>query len=375
MPEPAGPADAVGGLSGVRVVVVGPEPPPAGGMAVQTRALIDGLRRSGARPVVVVTNAAYRPAWVERLRGVRALARLLPYIAKLWGACGRADIVHIMANSGWSWFLFAVPALLIGAVRRVPRVVNYHGGQAGAFLARAGALARPTLKLADAVVVPSGFLRDTFGAHGVDSRTIPIVIDLERFRYEPPVAARPEAPTVLVARNLEAVYGVDTALGVFARLRERIPGACLVVTGSGPERAALEKRAEALGVGAAVTFTGQIDADGMAARYAEADLLLNTSRADNMPNTLLEGMASGVPVVSTAAGGIPYIVDDGRTGLLAPVDDVPALAEACLRVLDSPERARALAEAAVGDVRAYQWSAVGGRWADVYRRLIGKEPS
>ena len=98
-------------FSALRVLLVGPLPPPAGGMANQTRQLAELLRAEGAQVEVVQVNAPYRPAWAERLKGVRALFRLLPYLLHLWRGCGRADVVHVMANSGWSWHLFAAPAV------------------------------------------------------------------------------------------------------------------------------------------------------------------------------------------------------------------------------------------------------------------------
>lgn len=88
-------------FSDLRIVLVGPLPPPAGGMANQTRQLGELLRQEGAQVEVVQVNAPYRPAWAEKLKGVRALFRLAPYVAHLWRAAGRANLMHVMANSGW----------------------------------------------------------------------------------------------------------------------------------------------------------------------------------------------------------------------------------------------------------------------------------
>ena len=76
------------------VLIVGPLPPPAGGMANQTAQLQRLLASHGLRVETVNTQAPYRPAWVARLRGIRALFRLVPYLARLWRACGRVQVVH-----------------------------------------------------------------------------------------------------------------------------------------------------------------------------------------------------------------------------------------------------------------------------------------
>ncbi|MBU1979293.1 MAG: redoxin domain-containing protein, partial [Gammaproteobacteria bacterium] len=108
----------------IRIALVGPLPPPYGGMANQTRQLAELLRGEGVAVELTRVNAPYRPTWVEPLRGVRALFRLLPYLARLWAAAGRNDLFHIMANSGWSWHLHAAPAIWIAKLRGKVVVVN-----------------------------------------------------------------------------------------------------------------------------------------------------------------------------------------------------------------------------------------------------------
>src|SRR4029453_8859503 len=100
-------------LAGLRVGLVGPMPPPEGGMANQTRQLCELLRRDGAEVTVIAVNAPYRPPWLAGLRGVRAIFRLVPYVVRLWRVASEVDVFHIMANSGWSWHLSAAPAVWI----------------------------------------------------------------------------------------------------------------------------------------------------------------------------------------------------------------------------------------------------------------------
>src|SRR5690606_24095526 len=115
---------------------------------------------------------------------------------------------------------------------------------------------------------------------------------------------------VIVTRNLEPIYDIATALEAFALLRQRFPAAVMTIAGEGPERAHLVKRVEALGIAGQVEFAGRLDRAEVAALYQSADLMMNPSTVDNMPNSVLEAYASGVPVVSTNVGGIPYIARD-----------------------------------------------------------------
>lgn len=354
----------------VRVALVGPLPPPSGGMANQTRQLARLLADTGLAVETVQVNPPYRPAWIGRVRAVRAAFRLVPYLVRLWRAAGRADLMHVMANSGWAWHLFAAPAVWIAWLRGVPAVVNYRGGEAEEFFARSFARVRPTLARAAAVVVPSGFLAGVFSRRSVATVIVPNVVDLERFR---PAQRRAEGgPRLIVTRNLEDLYDIPTALRAFAEVRKSYPDARLSVAGSGPRRQDLEALARELGIAGAVHFTGRLDNERMAELYREADLMLNPSLADNMPISLLEAMASDVPIVSTRVGGVPFLVKDGEEALLVPPGDAAAMAAAALRLLGDPGLADALRRAGREKVRQFTWERVRPRLLDVYARVLGR---
>ena len=358
-------------MTTLSVGLVGPLPPPSGGMANQTLQLAALLRGEGIEVETVQVNAPYQPAWAGRIKGVRALARLVPYLATLWRTAGRVQVFHVMANSGWSWHLFAAPAIWIARLRGKPVVVNYRGGEADGFLARARRWVAPSMERADAVIVPSGFLEGVFRKYGFATRVVPNIVNLERFSS----AREPHAgtgPRLLVARNLEPIYDNATALRAFVLVRERHPDATLVIAGSGPLRAELERLAAELDIAGAVTFTGRVDNAAMAALYRNADVMLNPSLVDNTPNSVLESLACGVPVVSTDVGGVPYLVEDGRTALLVPPQAPEAMAGAVLRLAAEPALAAALREAGLRQVQQYTWASVRPRLLAVYQHVLAE---
>lgn len=353
-------------FDGLHVGLIGPVPPPAGGMANQTRQLGELLRSAQARVTLVPTNPPYWPSWVAGWRGVRAGFRLLGYWRALWRAGRDADVFHLMANSGWSWHLFAVPALVVGRLRRVPVVVNYRGGGAAEFLAHSQRSVRFAMRRAAALIVPSGFLVDVFARFGMRAEIVPNIVDLSRFQAR--ALRSDQRAHLVVTRNLEALYDNATALRALALLQHRLPQVRLTIAGSGPELERLQALAQELGVQDRVRFAGSLDRQAVAALYAEADLLLNPSLADNMPNSVLEAMASGVPVVSSNVGGLPYLLRDGVTGLLVPPGDPAKLAAAAERLLTEPGLWAQVATAAQQDVQRYTWREVAGCLADTYRR-------
>lgn len=355
-------------VQGLSIGLIGPLPPPSGGMANQTRQLAGLLRAAGADVLLVQVNAPYRPAWVGRLRGIRALFRLLPYILQLWRTAGKVRLFHIMANSGWSWHLFAAPAIWIGWLRGVRVILNYRGGEAEEFFSHSLRSVRPSLQRASTIVVPSGFLADVFNRRGFATRIVPNIVDVHRFTAggRQPYAKGKDGPRLLVTRNLEPIYDIDTSLRVLQQVRKTFPAATLTVCGSGPERNRLESLARALEIESAVVFTGRIENEQTAELYRSADVVVNPSLADNMPISVLEALASGVPVVSTQVGGVPYLVQHGKTALLVPPGDAEAMANAVIRILEDQDLANRLVTAGLGEVQQYIWPSVRQKLQSVY---------
>jgi L-malate glycosyltransferase len=348
----------------MHIGIVGPLPPPFGGMANQTRQLAELLHSEGLAVSIVRTNAEYRPRWVSRVPGVRALFRLIPYLVALWQQAGRCHIVHVMANSGWSWHLFAAPAIWIAKLRNTPVIVNYHGGEAESFLIRSAQLVKMTMRQASALIVPSGFLQAVFLRFRISAAIVPNVVDIDRFQNLAP--NRTARRHFLVARNLEPIYDNETAIRAFLTVHYMHPDTTLTIAGSGPLANSLHSLAESLGLAGAVVFTGPLDRDAMAQAYRRADIALNPSLVDNMPGSVLEALASGLPVVSTNVGGVPFIVIDEKTALLVSPQSPDAMAEAMLRLMDDTALAKKLVDNGLAEVQKYNWQRVWPLLAEIY---------
>lgn len=348
--------------------IVGPLPPPSGGMAMQTLQLARLLKESGIEVSIVQTNHPYQPAWVEKLRGVRALFRLLPYLWRVWRLCGKVDVVHLMANSGWSWQLFSAPVLWIGWLRKTPVVVNYRGGEAETYLSHSVRWVRPSLSKAASLVVPSGFLQNVFARFEISAAVIPNIIDLETFFPEQKQQTN-GAFTFAITRNLESIYGLDVAIKALAVARAIVPDLRLAIAGSGPQQGALESLVAELELGDCVEFCGRLSREEIVNLYHSADAALNPTHVDNMPNSVLEALACGLPVISTDVGGVPFVVSDGQTALLVPPADADAMADAMIRIYKDEALRASLSEAGQADVAQYAWDKVRPQWMGLYQRL------
>lgn len=207
-------------LHHLSVALIGPLPPPSGGMANQTRQLARLLEESGLQVELVQVNLPYRPTWIANVPFIRALFRLIPYLLRLWRVAEQAQLIHVMANSGWSWHLFAAPAVWIGWWRKTPVIINYRGGEAETFFNHSWRWIRPTVTKAAFIVVPSSFLEKVFARRSVPTKIVPNIINLECFY--PGNHHKKDYLHVLVARNLEPIYDIATALQAFALLKKII---------------------------------------------------------------------------------------------------------------------------------------------------------
>jgi glycosyltransferase involved in cell wall biosynthesis len=149
------------------------------------------------------------------------------------------------------------------------------------------------------------------------------------------------------------VCGVDLLVKAFGRVLREFPDATLELAGDGPDRPNLERLAAPFA--ARVRFLGFLPPEELTAHYARATVMVNANRDDNHPNSVLEAMAAGVPVVATAVGGVPYLITDGETGFLVPPEDEAALAAKIVYVLTHSAAAAAAAARAREAVKEFMW--------------------
>lgn len=293
-------------------------------------------RAAAAAGIPVVPFAAAHdldlPA-LFRLR--RALARLAPDLVA-------AHDPHALA----------LAALAARLLRSRPAVVAHRRVD---FPLRGHALSR--LKWArgpDRTVAVSRRVRDVLVAGGAPPGRIVVVPDaVDPAAPEPAdlraLAGAPAgAPLVLTFAALVERKGHPEILDAAARLAPREPAARWVVCGDGPLLGSVRAAVARRGLVSPLVYPGFVP--GARALLAGADAFVLASREEALGSSLLEAMAAGVPVVATAAGGVPEVVEDGRTGLLVPPGDAAALAAAVDRLLDDRALAARLAAAARAEV-------------------------
>jgi glycosyltransferase involved in cell wall biosynthesis len=357
-----------GARPGLRVLMVAPSLDILGGQAVQAARLLARMREEAQLQVSFLPINPRLPGVLSKLQAikyVRTVVTSLLYIAILLARVGRYDVIHIFSASYLSFLIAPTPAILIARLFGKKIVLNYRSGEAEDHLRRWRRTALPIIRLVDAIVVPSGYLVDVFARFGLKAESIFNIVDVERFGFRSRQALR---PVFLSNRNLEPLYNVGCILRAFAIIQRRFTEARLTIVGDGSQRAGLEKLAAELGLRNA-EFIGRIAPDRMPTVYDDADIYLNSSDIDNMPGSIIESFAAGLPVVTTDAGGIPYIVSDGETGLLVGRGDHRQMAAMAIRLLEDPDLAAKIINQAKDECRKYSWAAVRNRWISLYYEL------
>ena len=349
-----------------KVLIIAPVPPPYGGMALQAGLLAKLLRQDGVGAEVLGYNRPFHPRlhFLERIPAVRTALRTVVFIARAWRLASDSSVIHILACSWLYFFSIVAPAVVIGRVRGKHVVLNYRGGDADHFLKQCGWLVRPVFQAATSVTAPSAFLAQVIERRlAMAVSIVPNIVDLSAFSFR---ARTKFQAKMLVTRHLLELYGIETVLRAFRRIQQNYPDASLWIAGTGQQEAYLRGLISEWGL-ANVLFLGYIDRAGLPKVYDECDILLNGSRVDNFPASLVEASASGLVVISTKAGGIPFIYENGKTALLVEIDDWEGMAAAVIRVLEHDELARQLTSAARHLAQRCDWGNVRTHIYSTYR--------
>ena len=352
----------------LRVAFVAPSLRILGGQAVQADRMLTAWRNDSdvdawLVPVNPLPPRPLQPAL--KIKYLRTIVTEATYLPMLFRELARADVVHVFSASYSSFLLAPLPAVAVARLLGKPVILNYRSGEAPDHLQRS-AIARATLARVDRNIVPSRFLVEVFRGFGIDASIIPNIVDMKRFEFRD---RSPLRPRLVSTRNFDALYNVAATLRAFRLVQDRWPDASLALVGGGPLEAQLRELAAHLRL-ENVTFAGRVPPNHIARFYAENDIYIQSPDIDNMPTSVLEAFAGGLPVISTEAGGVPAILTHGRHGLLAPVNDHETLASHVLTLLDRPDYARQLAYAARASCEAFTWANVRDQWLGAYRSVV-----
>lgn len=331
----------------MRVLLICNYKPGVGGISGQVEILQRKLREEGHLADIFSTKASI----IWRL--------LMP--GRLFSAAKYYDVLHIHCCSGWG-FLPAVVGVTVGRQLKKRVVLTYHGGGGERFFDKHPKLVRHYLTRTDANIVLSGFLAKIFDRHHIPYTIIPNIIELNDSHFRQRDILKPH---FICTRAHEPLYNIPCILRAFQNVLTELPEATLILVGGGSQHDALIQMVKNMGI-PNVTFTGRVDNNKIYQQLDKADIFLSAPTIDNMPVSVLEAMNAGLLVISSNVGGVPYMIDDGETGLLFDSDNSYQLAEKMLWAIENQSPSKEMITKAHREVGRYRWESVKEQLYNTY---------
>ncbi|MBI3415670.1 MAG: glycosyltransferase family 4 protein [Verrucomicrobia bacterium] len=297
------------------------------------------------------------------------VAKLLDMVATAWRERNHYGVAQIDVYSGPAFIWAEAAGWTLRRVRK-PFVLTLHGGNLPNFARNWPRRVARLLRSASIVTSPSRYLLEQMRPYRADIRLLPNPLDLTNYTFQP---GELDSRQLIWLRAFHSIYNPAMAPRVVARLKKDFPELRLTMIGPDKGDGSLQETqrvAVELGVTNEIKFVGGVPKPQVPATLRQGGVLLNTTNEDNTPISVMEAMASGLCVVSTNVGGLPYLLADGEDALLVPPNDDAAMATALRRILVDASFAQHLAANARRKVERFDWPAILPQWEEIFRSLL-----
>lgn len=318
-------------------------------------------------------SPAQAEALVPRLREiseVKAYSSKSSQLGRMW------DMIHSLYRKRYTcrlvfidtfssrafWFVVAISTLCRWF--SVPYIPVIRGGDFASRLKRSPRLCQAIFSKAAVSVTPSLFLSRMFADAGYGHRVIPNFLNISAYPFK---KRQQVGPRLLWVRAFHPVYNPVLAIDVMIGLLKEYPGSTLCMVGADKDGSLQHVRqyANEKGVLSAIKFTGYLSKNEWVELSEEYDIFINTTDFDNMPVSVLEAMALGLPVVSTNVGGIPYLIRNGENGLLVDKGDAEGFTHSIRKLISNDFLVEQLTVTARKEVEKLDWGNIKNQWVSI----------
>ncbi len=290
---------------------------------------------------------------------------MMRHIIKYRNEC---KLMIVDTYSTWN-FYYAMMTAFFGKSFNIPYIPILHGGNLPDRLDRDKWLSNYIFNSSYKNVTPSTYLQEAFEKRGYKTTYIPNNIELEKYEFK---LRSSIAPKLLYVRSFAKIYNTKMAIRAFEMVLKKYPDATLTMVGPDRDGSLEETReyAKELGVDKSVVFTGGMSKEEWIELSKESDIFINPTNFDNLPVSIVEAMALGFVIVSTNVGGLPYLIENEKDGLLVDKNDHIAMGNKILRALKDPALCEKLSTNARAKAESYAWSEVKKRWDELIKEAI-----
>lgn len=325
------------------------------------------LKKHGKTPTSVDTLSIQLGEFMEVYAYSEKLNIVLRMLDIIWGIIKHrkeADVILIDTYSSLNFYI-SVVSVFFAQLFKIDYYLYLHGGNLPERIKKSPKLSHYIFSNAKENIVPSGYLGEAFVKAGYETRFIPNNIELDRYPFKERQKAR---PALLYVRSFSKVYNPQLAIKVFSKLYERYPEAVMCMVGPDKDGTLqlCKELAKELHVDKRITFTGKLSKEEWIARSKEYDIFVNPTHFDNQPVSIIEAMALGFPIVSTNVGGLPFLIEDAKEGLLCADNDEDCFFDAIIKLLEDEQSIKGMSHNALKKAQEYEWVNVKKAWKNLF---------
>lgn len=257
-------------------------------------------------------------------------------------------------------FWYAIIISQLCRLLQMPYIAKLHGGNLPERLTSDLFFCDLLFKNAYGISAPSFYLMERFTRYKKQNLVyIPNSIEIKNYSYR---ARLIDTPKLLWVRSFSKIYNPKMAVVVLSHLKKEFPNATLCMVGPDKEHILESVRQLALDLNVSVTFMGKLSKKEWIALSEGFNVFINTTHFDNTPVSLIEAMALGLPIVTTNVGGIPYLIENEKTGILIEDDDALGMANAIKQLHLNSSLQQSIIKSARQQVSFYDWNVVKEQW-------------
>jgi glycosyltransferase involved in cell wall biosynthesis len=339
------------------IAILAPFAPITGGMTTLANYLSNSFKKNGHEVIHQHLGSGFKGLFLFPL----LYFQFIKVIKK-------SDIIHIISASGNALWAKDLPAICISKYYKKKVILNFVGGRAIDDFSAWPLYKRLPFYLSDIVVVPSEVLKKVIERNNINVIKIPHMVEVVNFKkINKTVKINP--PVLLIAKGIEKYSGHEKLIEIFSKIKEEIKNAELLIAGSGSREKDIKAKVEELKV-ENVTFLGNVDHNKMPKIMERSTILIHATKYESFGISLVEGMASSIPVIAFNIGGIPEVVIDQKTGFLIPYNDTQLFINKAIEILNNPIILSKMSGEAEKHSQIFSPDLIYNSWNDLHKKLI-----
>ncbi|WP_347924965.1 glycosyltransferase family 4 protein [Pontimicrobium sp. SW4] len=261
-------------------------------------------------------------------------------------------------------FYYAISTSQLCRFLKLRYIPILHGGDLPSRLDKSPKLSHGIFTNSYKNIAVSNYLKHEFNKRGFESIFIPNILEIEKYTF---LQREISFPKLLFVRAFASIYNPEMAIKALSKIKREYPEAILCMVGPEKDNSleSCKTLVKELELENSVEFTGMLSKKEWHKKAENYNIFINTTNVDNAPISVMEAMALGLPIVSTNVGGMPFLIEDNKTGILVNENDICDMVKAINTICKNEETAKHLVNNARKQVEKFDWSNIKGLWHNI----------